>query len=68
MLVCLSVSLGTAHTLADICIHVTQTTHTHTHTHTNVHTQGGGKENSKNLYVALDVMMRDGSWHVSATG
>lgn len=50
MLVWLSVSLGTAHTLR---VRAVQTTHTR------------GWQEKMDLYVFLEVMMRDGSWHVS---
>lgn len=46
----LSVSLGTAHTLR---VRAVQTTHTR------------GWQEKMDLYVFLEVMMRDGSWHVS---
>lgn len=58
MLVCLSVSLGTTHTLE--CSHAD---HTHTHTHTR-----GWREGKKNLYVAVEVVMKDGRWHVAGSG
>lgn len=45
-------------------------THKHTHTHITratraTHTRGWALK--MDLYVSLEVMMRDGSWHVSGT-